>query len=106
MDIFPVSLSDFLFLFLLCLVSFLIGWFARRRKHSPPALIDETDETEDDIGLTTPKKTLRAIQTRGRGGEAVADSGKQASKAAVSKTKAGKLTEKPAPKPEEKETLE
>ncbi len=70
MELLPVSLYEYLSLFLLCLVSFIIGWFAGRKKQVP-SIKNEQLKQGINLDITTSKKEVRAIQTRGRGGNAV-----------------------------------
>ena len=73
MEIIPASLYEYLALFLLCLVSFLIGWFfGRRRSAHSSSTLNEAKKSMD-VGITNPPTMVRAIQTRRRGGEAVND---------------------------------
>ncbi|MCB0374458.1 MAG: hypothetical protein KDD04_00910 [Sinomicrobium sp.] len=71
MDILPVSLYEYLALFLLCFVSFLIGWFLRGKKRHTAAVADDKP-SGTTIDISVPGKMVRAVQTRKRGGEAVA----------------------------------
>ena len=71
MELLPVALYEYLFLFLLCLVSFLIGWTTGRKK-GVPSMKNEQLKRGIDLEISS-NNEVRAVQTRRRGGEAVKD---------------------------------
>jgi len=70
MELLPVSFYEYLSLFLLCFISFIIGWLAGRRKEVP-SIKNEQFKRGINLDITTSKKEVRAVQTRERGGNAV-----------------------------------
>ena len=73
MEVLPVSLFEYILLFLLCFVSFLIGWFfGQKKKTTKVRTITEDELPETDIN-TSIQNTVRAVQTRRRGGGAITE---------------------------------
>jgi predicted flap endonuclease-1-like 5' DNA nuclease len=61
------SWYEYSVLFLLCLISFVIGWFWGR-KSTREKKTDEKPVTAETVTIVSPVKTLRAVQTRDRKG--------------------------------------
>lgn len=107
MDILPVSVYEYLVLFGLCLISFLIGWFSRRRKsQSISSLHMDNDPQAKEIDLdSTTKAPVRAVLTRRRGGEAISPDVLTTPEQSNGAATAHATTEEPQTVPEEKDDL-
>ncbi len=80
----PASISEYILLFLLCSVSFFVGWFFARasisklrekvkayEKEKQPSFLTENAFKADSENVTHAPNGIKAIQTRGRSGAVV-----------------------------------